>query len=287
MYDHDKIANVEGLPKPAKGSTELKALETFASEVPIILHTVNEYETQAVLGEMDAPKLQLPTQIEGPINLLNVPNKIILGMFGGYKSALVQTKQGENCKGEIEDALDRLSNIRAVIAIGVAYSKTQYKFGDVLVSKTIRAVTTPKFKEDRIDPRSSEFNCVPVLDELMNTFTRNLGTWKDFTCTDTGRNSIVYTGDIVSVSWLIADRETRDKLLENFPDAIGGEMEGVELVKIQKAHNIGVIIIKGAADYGDQKKQGGKKWQFTAAKAATSYAKHKLEKTTGQLFADD
>ena len=40
--------------------------------------------------------------------------------------------------------------------------------------------------------------------------------------------------------------------------------------------NIGMIIIKGVADYGDDSKEI---WQFTAAKAAVCYAKYQLEKT--------
>ena len=238
---------------------------------------------------MTAPKLDPP--VTQPINLLVVPNTIILGMFGGYKCALVQTEQGEKCKKEIEDALKHLPNTRCVIALGMAYGSTEYKFGDVLVSKTIRGVVNPKFRGQHIDIRSSEYDSVPVLGYLSSTFARDLHNWKDFQCSTAGRISKVHAGDVVSVSWLISSTITRDKLLNNFHNAIGGEMEGHELVKIQKEYNeknhprqLGVIIIKGAADYADENKQGGKKWQYTAARAATSFAKHKLEFTNGALF---
>ena len=238
---------------------------------------------------MTAPKLNPP--VTGPINLLGIPNKIILGMFGGYKCALVQTEQGEKCKKEIEDALEHLPKTRCVIALGVAYGRTKYKFGDVLVSKTIRGVVNPKFKGECIDIRSSEYDSVPVIDYLSNTFARDLHNWKDFQCSTTGRESKAYAGDVVCVSWLISSKSIRDSLLDNFPDAIGGEMEGHELVKLQRDYNkknhpqqLGVIIIKGAADYGDENKQGGKKWQYTAARAATSFAKYQLESTYGALF---
>ena len=238
---------------------------------------------------MTAPELDPP--VAGPINLLNTPNKIILGMFGGYKCALVQTEQGEKCKNEIEDALEQLPNTQFVIALGMAYGSTKYTFGDVLVSKTIRGVVNPKFKGECIDIRSSEYDSVPVLDKLSKLFASDLHNWKDFRCSTADRISKAYAGDVISVSWLISSKSIRDSLLSNFPDAIGGEMEGHELVEIQKDYNkhnhprqLGVIIIKGAADYADENKQGGKKWQYTAARAATSFAKYKLESTKGTLF---
>ena len=158
VYTHDTA--VDGLPKPAEGTAESNALETFAGEVTIILHTINEYETQAVLGEMGAPTLQ-PVQIEGPINLLGVPNKIILGMV---QKCTCSNKTGGMCKKNLENALDRLSNIQAVIAIGVAYSKIQYKFGDVhvLVSKTVVVICTCHFmyfKVTKTNISGSDISC--------------------------------------------------------------------------------------------------------------------------------
>ena len=288
LNDHKPIVPQS---RPKEGTAELRAVESFARKVTIILHTVNNNETQAVLKEMEPPSLQPGVKVEGLINLDAIPNSIIVGMFGGYKCALVQTEQGEKCKKEIEAALTKLMSTKAVIAVGVAWSNPKYKFGDVLVSKTIRKITNPKFNQGEIIARSSELDSVPVSDDLSKTFTRNPSSWNVFKCTksDPGRTSTVYAGDIVSVPWLLADHKVRDAILEAFPDAIGGEMEGYELVKIQKDYRehrrkLSVIVIKGAADYGDEDKQAGKKWQFTAAKAAASYAKHKLVLTSGQLF---
>ena len=286
--EHDAFE--EALPRPPDGSPELKALQKFAAEVVIILHTtVSPSEMPAVLKDMTAPELGL--QLDGPINLLSVPNTIILGMFGGYKCAIVQTEQGQKCKKEIESALDKhLQNTRFVIALGMAYSIPKYKFGDVLVSKNIRGVFNPRMEEACIKPRSSEYFCVPVSGYLSKTFGRNLDNWHDFECSNTGRISRVYAGDIVSVPWLVADETTRDKLLVNFPDAIGGEMEGLELLQIQKdfqPRKLGVIIIKGAADHADKDKKAGKLWQYTAARAAVCFTKFKLERTNGSLFGNN
>lgn len=296
LYSLDKDATVRPQAKPRRGTPELTALEAFAQEVKLVLHTtVNPSETPAVLQDMTAPELPDLPAFSGPVKLLKAtnPTVIILGMYGGYKSALVQTEQGEKCKKEIEDALKHLPNVQLLIAVGVAYSSTKFKFGDVLVSKHIRGAVNPKFKENKIEIRSSEYDTIPVKDYLSTVFARNLHEWNDFKCTTEGRISKVYAGDMVCVSWLLSDESTRNKLLQNFPDAVGGEMEGHELVKIQKAnkekqppHDLGIIIIKGAADYGDKDKQSGKKWQFTAARAASSYTKYRLEGTSGELFGE-
>lgn len=59
----------------------------------------------------------------------------------------------------------------------------------------------------------------------------------------------------------------RDKFLRAKSVAIGGEMEGGELLEFHNDQKIkGVIVIKGVADYADGKKE--KDWQFTAAMAA-------------------
>lgn len=286
MYTLDNNI-IKPLSRPQSDSMEFQAVEAVASEVLIILHTVNEYETQAVLSEMEAPLLpQRGEKMNGPVNLLVESNKIILGMFGGYPCALVQTEQGSRCKKEIEYALQHLPSCQVVILVGVAYGREKYKFGDVLVSKAICGVVNPKFKGEKIIPRSAGSSCVPTSDKL-SIFTRNLHAWNGFTCVQSGRKSAVYAGDIVSVAWLISSSEIRDGLLNNFPDAVGGEMEGLTLLEIQKEYELTfeVIIIKAVADYADEKKQEGKKWQYTAAKAAANYTKFKLEMTNGELFS--
>jgi nucleoside phosphorylase len=94
---------------------------------------------------------------------------------------------------------------------------------------------------------------------------------------------------------LVADEKSRNKLLRNYPSgAIGGEMEGGVLLEIQnernadraRRHDLDVIIIKGVGDFGDDQKQEGKEWQYTASLAAASYIEHKLSMTGGMLFTE-
>lgn len=89
------------------------------------------------------------------------------------------------------------------------------------------------------------------------------------------RESKVFSGDIVSYSSLMDNKVMRDKFHKIQPTAIGGEMEGGELLEFERKRKIkGVIVIKGVVDYADGNKS--KEWQFTAAMAALNYTKTKL-----------
>ena len=212
---------------------------------------------------------------------------IAIGMFGGYKSALVQTRMGESCHEDIESALQHFRNAKAVIAVGVAYSLSRENcmFGDVLVSQSIEDV---KFATDgSAIERSLKAEVRPYLKEV---FCRQTHSFKDFTCTREGRKPSIIPGTIVSMPWPVDDAETYMRILTtSSPEAVGLEMEGYVLMEIQKKlanqHppcHIDVIIIKGVAGYGDDTKT--KRWHLTAAMAAVCYAHHKLEGTGGGVF---
>ncbi len=298
------VAGKNPLPQvPAERDEKHKKLQKFCQEVEIIAHTVNDNEKWAVLDLFQAPELHPNEPItERPVDLRE-PNWIVLGMFGGYKSALIQTEQGVESREELEDALDTFPNAKFILAVGVAYGTNpeKSKYGDVLVSKFIDGVGNIKYtKEGLIIFRASSRRFMPVSQPLTNVFSKGAATWyahEGFECTkkdsDTegGRKSQVYSGVIISDKALVDDRDVRDNMKKMAPEAIGGEMEGgilgeikQRLVRGKKAppRELGVIIIKGVADYGDGSK--GKKWQLTAAMAAASYAEHKLKLTDGKLF---
>ena len=165
----------------------------------------------------------------------------------------------------------------------------------MLVSQFIDGVANMKFiANHRILIRASEIRYTRSAPTLENVFARGKDTWiaaEHFECTQGGRISDVFPGVLSSAPILVDDKETLESILKNCPEAVGGEMEGSVLVRVQKKvskqnRDLGVIVIKGVADYADGKKKEGKKWQFTAAMAAASYAKHKLIETGGHLFEE-
>ena len=102
---------------------QLDELHSFASQVEIIIHTVNDEEASAVLGVMEKPT----SSFSKPVNFDVVPFKFVLGMFGGYKAAQVKTRMGDDCEEVLNEALDKFSNVHAVLAVGIAYAMHREK----------------------------------------------------------------------------------------------------------------------------------------------------------------
>ena len=272
--------------------TLYSSVQKFREDVEVLVHTVNEYEKWAVYDLLKPPPFA-----EKPIDLFG-PNSIMLGMFGGYKAAMIQTEQGARARRDLKEALKHFPNAKVIMSVGVLYSfdREKCKFGDVIVSDFIDGVANYKFASDgsgiKILVRPSSGRHKPVYRNLVHAFARGSATWGakgGFKCTKDGRRkSEVYPGEIASGPALVDNKDVRDKLRRNAPEARGGEMEGYVLNEIQEDEayfndrELGVVVIKAVSDYGDGEKE--KSWQLTAAMAAAHYAEHKLELTEGKLF---
>ncbi len=252
----------------------------FADEVVVIVHAVNDNEYWAAVNNMAPP--------DGFPCCIKYKHGAALGKFGGYKAALVQTMMGHACYDEIERALAVFPKAQVVLAVGVAYaSSKKCKFADVLVSTHIEDLVDFKFtKGDRIFPRGEK---VAINQKLVDTFCRQKDVWavrKPFSRTKSDSSDshpTIHPGVVISAPWLVDNVEVKDKLLDKSPEAVGGEMEGGILLRLQKKlfeqsppRNIGVIVIKGVADYADGSK--GKQWQLTAAMAAVRFTSFQLER---------
>ena len=168
----------------------------------------------------------------------------------------------------------KLPNVKYILGVGVCYGfKQDYKLGDVLVSDQIQELVNPKFHNAEIQDRKGKK--LDVEGHLYHTFCTDLRSNPGLEVSD-GRQSEVHVGTILSYSALINWKELRDELHHITKFAIGGEMEGGELLRfIGKGKIEGVIVIKGVADYGDGEKK--KDWQFTAASAAFNYTEYKYQ----------
>ena len=268
----------------------MQAVHLFAKKVVIILHTCNK-EYWAALERLQPPTTDNQSNIQDcPIIYPQVGS--VVGWFAGYRTAVVRTGQGNECRDELMKALTKsFPNGRVIIAAGIAYTNDRKrKFADVLISDQIENFVQYKKEGDKI-----KITCHDQREEIepnvQRVFVNPARDWTDmqcFTCTDSNRTSVAHIGCIVSAPTLIRDEVLRDQLMKHTSNAIGGEMEGWVLIDIKKTlklqHNkdIEVIIIKAVADYGDR--QTADKWQWTAAKAAMDYIHYCLEKSGGIEF---
>lgn len=272
------------------------SLVTFCKDVEIILHTVNNNEREAVLDLLHPPELHGRPVPGKPIKLSST-ERIVLGMFGGYKCGLIQTGMGDNCNEEVKVALQKFPKAKFVLAIGVAYALNpdKAKLGDVLFSKSIYAFGNVKASAGRIWSRDDGLDIYRVPNNLSVTFTNQESYWPvnvAFQCAkmESGghtRTSKVHCGSLLSWEALIDDKVVRDSLREKYNEAIGGEMEGAQLLKIRNelqdstGRNVVFAVIKGVADFADGK---NKHWQLSAAMAAASFTKFCLQETHRELI---
>ena len=251
----------------------------------------NDNEYYASLELIEAPKIRRPDgqffdkavkfQKEGTEFMT-----MILGMFAGYKAAIVLVDQGSDCEKPIRKALDCFPKVRFLLGIGVAYgmSKDVVKLCDVLVSSQIVDYgSRPRVEKGTIRARGDVTSTNP---SLKNIFCKNTTGWR-FECTKEGRQAKAVVSQLDSGSFLLDDRAVKEGMQEQFPETKGGEMEGWVLYgkivgdrDILKKHpDLEAIIIKGVADYGDGTKN--KRWQLTAAMAAASYTHFQLKRNPG------
>ncbi len=259
-------------PKP--NMPEFEQLSIFCKEVEFILQTVNDNEYQAAVIMMGPPSDTFTKSVVFPS-----AGKVV-GLFADHKAALIQTDVGSNSTDYIEDALHTFPNAKYVIGVGVGYAfdRSKYKLGDVMVFQKISDLRNLKFSNGEIINRGETVN---VVNTLTSVFCKDLSFDEEFEVSQAQRHSKVYTGRYASYAAVLDNEEMRDKFRAAVPEAIGGEMEGGELLRFQQKRKIeGVIVIKGVVDYGEGVRT--KEWQFTATMAALKYTQSKLHYYQGQ-----
>jgi nucleoside phosphorylase len=87
-------------------------------------------------------------------------------------------------------------------------------------------------------------------------------------------DSALLTGPILSGEKLVDNPAFKLQLFQQFPQAIGGEMEGAGLCAASGRIGVAWILVKSICDWGDGKKH--KRHQPLAAAAATSLVHHVL-----------
>ena len=230
---------------------------------------MNDNEYQAALTYMKSP-----SEGHESNGVRNFPNVgMVVGVFANKKVVLIQTSPGDNCEKMVKETIDCFPSAQYILAVGVCYGfdREKHLLGDVLVSTQISDL---KYRPDgTIENRGETRN---VADFLSDVFCKRCTFSPPFKVTDT-RDSKVYAGTFLSHPVLMNNKSERDKFHAAAPTAIGGEMEGGVLMKLEKQERTikGVIIIKGVADYGDGTKN--KEWQFTTAMAAFQYTETKLK----------
>ncbi len=230
----------------------------------ILLMTATDLETEALHKYFEP----LTTYSE----ILKTPNDsqtYYLGKFGHYKVAHVQCGMGSISRdASILTANNAIKLIhpKFLLMLGIAFGidDTKQKIGDVLISEAILPYNSRRVGKNETIPRAAATSASQT---ILNRF-KNLRTWEHFV--NEKDKSELICGHILSGEELIDNKEHRDELIQAFPNAKGGEMEGAGIVSACDG-KLQWIIVKGICDFADGNKgQNKEDNQKIAANAAIS-----------------
>ena len=210
------------------------------------------------------------------------PDTFYVGLLGRHQIVLVMSDPGAIGRGAsiltTFEAIKRW-NPKAVIAVGFAFGMDpeNQDFADILISRRVTSYEPQRVQDDGFIPRGST---AEAGQHLVNRFV-NVHGW-EFRRPD-GSLVSAKAGQVLSGEKLVDSLDFRDSLLEKYPEALGGEMEGAGLFAAAERAKVEWIIVKAICDWGNGNKH--KKYQALAAAAAVSLVEHVLreEETLSDL----
>lgn len=257
---------------PEIEETSEEECKSIKSEIDVVLITATSTELKAVANYLKP----LPEK-QKILLVYSGAETYYIGQFGAWKAVVTKCRMGSIGEGSVilaTEQAQRLWNPRAIIMVGIAFGKDPEKqrIADVLVASQIISYEQQRVGEEKIVSRGT---IPPSNTTLMNRF-ENIQNW-EFTCPD-GSKSKIHIGPILSGEKLVDDPIFKAKLFEQFPQAIGGEMEGAGLCAASGRVGTAWILVKSICDWGDGKKH--KKHQPLAAAAANSLVHYILSQKT-------
>jgi nucleoside phosphorylase len=196
-----------------------------------------------------------------------------LGRLGAQRVALTMCEPGASGRGGSILASTRAIEAwrpKAIVMVGMAFGAdpAKQKIGDVLVASKV-ACYEPQRRGRALSIRRG-----PVVEPglvLLDRF-RNVDGWR-FTRPDRKRCA-TRPGLMLSGEKLIDDPRFKAEMLEDYPEAIGGEMEAAGVYAAADSEKVEWIVVKGICDWADGRKN--KRHQPLAAAAAVSLVERVL-----------
>lgn len=191
-----------------------------------------------------------------------------VGRLGAaFTVAVMSRMAADSSGGSLVVAKNAIALTRpaAVIAVGIAFGAdpAKQRIGDVLVASQLINYELQRIQPGGSIPRGSR----PETGQLLGNLFRDVTDWKFLNIE--GGDCRVEFGPLLSGAKLIDDIDFKSKLLRQYPDAIGGEMEGTGVYAAARDATISEwIIVKSICDWADGKKM--KMYQAHSAGAAVS-----------------
>ncbi|WP_460204632.1 5'-methylthioadenosine/S-adenosylhomocysteine nucleosidase family protein [Scytonema sp. NUACC21] len=245
--------------------------QLLKQEIDVVIITATDVELKAVA------KLLKPYPKRKKVLLAYVgPETYYLGKFGEYNTVVTKCRMGSIGEGSVilaTEQAQRLWSPKVVIMVGIAFGKDPNKqnIADVLVASQIISYEQQRLGEEIVYRGSIP----PSNTTLLNRF-ENVQNWK-FARPDGSHCSLII-GAVLSGEKLVDNPNFKAQLFKQFPQAVGGEMEGAGLCAASGRVGTAWILVKSICDWGDGKKH--KKYQPLAAASAASLVHYVLSQKT-------
>lgn len=250
-------------------SKSLSELNEYITTINCLIVTATDVETSELHKQL------LPIEGTSIYRLYQGNFTYYIGQFGKIRVVHVQSGMGSIASNAsivtISAALNQWKP-KAVIMVGIAFGKdsSSQKIGDVLISETIIPYNIQKIGTQKAIQRGP---VPPAGTVLINRFKNGVKDW--YHELPEGQRAKAHFGGILSGESLVDNREYRDKLLEDNPTAIGGEMEGAGLFAAASQYNVEWILVKGICDFADGNKSTNKHvYQQLAIESSVSLCNH-------------
>lgn len=213
----------------------------------ILIVTATELETNAT-----HKKLSPLPDFESIIKVFEGNYTYYFGKFGNYFVAHVQCGMGSISRDSsimtVSTAI-KILKPKFVLMIGIAFGVDDKKqnIGDVLISEAILPYNFKRVGKEETIHRSID---APASKLLLSRF-KSIKTWEYLL--DDEKIAKMFFCHILSGEELIDNSQHRDTLVQSFPTAKGGEMEGVGLYSACDG-SVDWILVKGICDFADGKK---------------------------------
>lgn len=235
-----------------------------------VLMVVNSTELQATLTKC-IPKHKLrPLKNNDPA---------YSGKIGRYKIAVVQSSQGATGPSGATlvtyDAINQLKP-KAVISVGICFGTDTKKqnFGDICISNRLACYDAVK-KTDAKTTQRGDYITVAYA----RNFTQETQVGLRAITTDERKDTEcqIHRGLVISGAVLADSKDWVDGILQKYPGADAGEMEGVGIYSACQRANKPWIIIKAISDFGGLIDKTDE-YQKIAAENAAAFARDIIER---------
>jgi nucleoside phosphorylase len=236
----------------------------------VVLVTVNDVETAALVEALERAGHRGRSHF-GPVN-----SYWLYGPVGGATVAHVRSTMGSTGQGgSTLTAIDAIRDLKpaAIIGTGIAFGvdERSQPIGQVLVSERLT-----EYEKTRVGLTTDGSDLTLARGPSSECSPRLLSRFRDAHLSDLGID--IRVGELISGEKLIDNPRFKVALLDRFPEAIGGEMEGAGVQAACGREGVEWLVVKAVCDYARQKNQDKEAKQRLAARTAATAVLTVLER---------